>query len=82
MSKAMDRQDALLRALYDLTRDVARAECPCADCMSKGCQHCAGVGVDLDSLRTMRKMVADALDNVKRERGKTIALLAQKLRSS
>lgn len=75
------RQDQLLQKLQELTLDRTKAECPCQFCMGSGCNECGMTGADLTSLHDIRGMVADALDSVLRERGKTIALLARQLRN-
>jgi 4-diphosphocytidyl-2C-methyl-D-erythritol kinase len=67
-------------SLLKITLDLTKAECPCATCMGGGCGDCAGTGADLESLRSIRRAFADALDEVASAHGADIYQIAQCLR--
>lgn len=81
----MSRQNPISRgerlaALQSITLEMTQAECPCGDCMGKGCEKCAMTGADLDSLKTIRAAFASALDVVAASKRPVIEKLSQELR--
>lgn len=78
----MSHRTTALKKVLSITRDLARAETPCGNCMAVGCAECHRTGIDLTSLRTMRRSVADALDAVATLHHGEMFALAVKLRQS
>jgi len=71
---------ARLSALRDITLDIASGETPCGKCMGSGCKECEGEGVDLDSLWSIRRAFAAALEVVAGAKKDAIDGLARELR--
>ena len=53
---------SLLSAIESITLELTHAECPCGHCMGPGCDDCLDTGADLDSLKSIRKAFAEAIE--------------------
>jgi len=69
-----------LSALVDITKEVAQAECPCADCMGDGCELCKQTGADLASIATLGKFMARAVEIASGTKYDVAQRLARELR--
>jgi hypothetical protein len=71
-----------INVLKEITLNITRAECPCGECMGKGCYVCNELGADTVSLKAIRTAFAKALNVVANIDKSDVIALAQDLENS